>query len=197
MNAPTKTVYTVGEKVDYSGAKFHYDAEYEAGSKHMHGGKEHDLTDISDTIFREEYVLTPTVDCSETFVAVIDRSAVDTSKAGVYKVTAKLTNKDGSKIYSTASFEITVKAAQESYKLGDVNNDGLIDSVDASNILAEYARVSSNKPSNFSSAQFKAADVDGDNMVDSSDASRILAYYAYTSSGSGTKMSLAEFVGKK
>jgi len=65
------------------------------------------------------------------------------------------------------------------YKLGDVTEDNVIDSDDASYVLAEYARTATSKPSEFSDAQKKAADVTNDNIIDSDDASLILSYYAY------------------
>ncbi|EWM52511.1 dockerin type I domain-containing protein [Ruminococcus flavefaciens] len=68
------------------------------------------------------------------------------------------------------------------YSLGDVNNDKLIDSVDASAVLAEYASLSGNHGTTFIDArQLIAADVNRDNKADSVDASLILAYYAYIS----------------
>ena len=199
MNGPTKTVYTVGEKVDYSGAKFHYYVEYEAGQVSARGGNFRDFSEISDGIYTEEYILTPVIDVSETFVVTIDRSKVDTSKAGVYKVTAKITNKDGSKLYDSTDFEITVNAkTSDDYELGDVNNDKHIDSVDASMVLAEYARLSSNQNANFDSKQTKAADVNHDDHTDSNDASLILSYYAYSATlqDGEAKKSLSEFLGK-
>ena len=207
MNGPTKTVYTVGEKVDYSGAKFHYYVEYEAGQVSARGGNFRDFSEISDGIYTEEYILTPVIDVSETFVITIDRSKVDTSKAGVYKVTANITNKDGSKLYDSTDFEITVNAkTSDDYELGDVNHDEAvdinddkhIDSVDASMVLAEYARLSSNQNAKFDSKQTKAADVNHDDHTDSNDASLILSYYAYSATlqDGEAKKSLSEFLGK-
>ena len=199
MNGPTKTVYTVGEKVDYSGAKFHYYVEYEAGQVSARGGNFRDFSEISDGIYTEEYILTPVIDVSETFVITIDRSKVDTSNEGVYKVTSKITNMDGSRVYSRDSFEITVNAkTSDDYELGDVNNDKHIDSVDASMVLAEYARLSSNQNAKFDSKQTKAADVNHDDHTDSNDASLILSYYAYSATlqDGEAKKSLSEFLGK-
>ena len=62
--------------------------------------------------------------------------------------------------------------------LGDVNGDGMIDAVDASGVLAEYALLSSKGKGTFTEAQKKAADWNSDGMVDSVDASCILAKYA-------------------
>ncbi len=70
-----------------------------------------------------------------------------------------------------------------SYYFGDVNNDGSIDSTDASLILSEYALVATTGKSILSEEQKLAADVNFDNIVDASDASLILSYYSYTSTG--------------
>ena len=67
------------------------------------------------------------------------------------------------------------------YNLGDVDNNGIVDAVDASRVLSEYARVSSNMNSSFSETQRKAADSNKDGFIDAVDASKILAFYAYKS----------------
>ena len=64
-------------------------------------------------------------------------------------------------------------------KLGDVDLDGDVDSVDASMVLGEYARLSVNEPYSFSEKQFAAGDIDENGILDAVDASSILAYYAY------------------
>ena len=81
------------------------------------------------------------------------------------------------------------------YPKGDVNDDGYIDSVDASAILAEYAAVSSGNKSSFNELQKKSADVNEDGFIDAVDASTVLAYYAYISS-EGASGSLDEFMQK-
>lgn len=65
--------------------------------------------------------------------------------------------------------------------LGDVNNDGLIDTVDATAVLMEYARLSSDKDSEFETGQTVSADINDDGLVDTVDAAGILGYYAYIS----------------
>ena len=81
---------------------------------------------------------------------------------------------------------------------GDVNGDNMVDSSDASSILAEYARQSSsNVKGTFSAGQKDSADIDNDGKVDSFDASKVLAYYAYISTATDTPMSVEEFVKKK
>ena len=71
----------------------------------------------------------------------------------------------------------------DGWKMGDVNHNGLVDAVDASLILSEYAALSSGKMRKFSSEQIKAADIDGNGVTDAVDASKVLSFYAYLSSG--------------
>lgn len=78
-------------------------------------------------------------------------------------------------------------------KLGDVNGDGRIDSVDASNILASYAVFSTGQASP-TSTEVAASDVNNDGKIDSIDASKVLSFYAYNSS-SGT-LSFTEYLKK-
>lgn len=77
------------------------------------------------------------------------------------------------------------------YKFGDVNDDGYIDSRDASKILSIYA--GSYTPSE---KQRIAADINMDGCIDSRDASLLLQYYAYCSTRLGSRMndSLDEYL---
>ena len=78
--------------------------------------------------------------------------------------------------------------------LGDVNDDGFVDSGDASLILSEYALLSTGADSSFTDAQRSAADVNSDGIIDSSDASSILAYYAMASTATGEVPTMAEYM---
>lgn len=69
----------------------------------------------------------------------------------------------------------------EDYTLGDVNGDGLINSVDASAVLTEYAYSMTESGGKFNELQKKAGDVNKDDILNSVDASLILEYYAYVS----------------
>ncbi|WP_296569862.1 dockerin type I domain-containing protein [Ruminococcus sp.] len=80
------------------------------------------------------------------------------------------------------------------YKLGDVNNDGLINAVDASSVLEYYAIVSSARFSTFTAGQKLAADVNHDGFIDAVDASKILSYYAYLSTAKDDIMPLEEYI---
>lgn len=68
----------------------------------------------------------------------------------------------------------------ESY--GDTNNDGRVDSVDASLVLQEYAALSVGKPYTLRSSERARSQLSPDTNVDSIDASMILRMYAINSS---------------
>lgn len=64
---------------------------------------------------------------------------------------------------------------------GDINGDSLIDSIDASLVLADYSEVSIGHPSTLTESVKQSADINRDGMIDAVDASIILQYYAYIS----------------
>lgn len=78
--------------------------------------------------------------------------------------------------------------------LGEVNDDGVIDAIDASAILTEYALTSVGRDPSFTDGQQKAADVNLDGIVDATDASTVLTYYAYVSVNDN--MTLEEYLKK-
>lgn len=69
------------------------------------------------------------------------------------------------------------------FMLGDVDQDGVIDSADSSVILTDYSITQTNQPSQLTEEQKKAGDVDSDGVLDSTDSSSILSYYAYCHTG--------------
>lgn len=91
--------------------------------------------------------------------------------------------------YNFKSFDETPVPELE---FGDINSDGLIDSVDATAVRIEYAAISADKDSTMTDAQKKSSDVNGDGFTDSVDATIISMYYAKVSAG-GT-ITFAEFV---
>jgi len=77
---------------------------------------------------------------------------------------------------SLCSFDIVC------YKdLGDVNEDGNINSTDASKVLNTYANMAASQNASVSEKIMKLADVDMNGKLDSHDASLILKYYASAS----------------
>ncbi|MBQ8296368.1 MAG: DUF4430 domain-containing protein [Ruminococcus sp.] len=81
------------------------------------------------------------------------------------------------------------------YILGDVDNDGSINALDASMVLTAYANTATGKDSGLTAAQELAANVNNsDYAVNALDASEILSYYAYTATGG--QASLHEYLGR-
>ena len=80
------------------------------------------------------------------------------------------------------------------YSLGDVNNDGAINAVDASAVLTYYAMTSTNKKGDFDENQKLAADVDHNSSINAVDASCILSYYAYVSTTKDDPVSFEEYM---
>ena len=119
-----------------------------------------------------------------------------TSTTTTTKKTTTTTSTTTTTTSITSTTTSTTTQPEKKVKLGDINSDGLVDAVDASGVLAEYAKLSSkNGKGDFTADQRKAADVDKNDKVDSVDASKILAYYAYLSkSTTGAKMSIEDFV---
>ncbi|WP_295079401.1 transglutaminase domain-containing protein [Ruminococcus sp.] len=99
--------------------------------------------------------------------------------------------------YASEEFAAAYPIAKEAYKApeysqGDINGDKLINAVDASLILAEYARSSTGCFSSFSTSQSGYADVDSNGIIDAVDASIVLSYYTQISNGSD--ISLSDFI---
>ena len=88
---------------------------------------------------------------------------------------------------------VSAEGTSSVQKFGDVNGDGYIDSVDATAVLIEYAKLSTAGKGNFDDNQRKLADIDKNNLIDAVDASFILQYYAYASTGGN--LSLEEWLG--
>lgn len=79
------------------------------------------------------------------------------------------------------------KETAPTYEQGDLNDDGNIDSTDASVVLAEYALLQTGYVSSLTETQKESADVNKDGLIDASDASKILAYYSVLSTGGKPK----------
>ena len=71
-------------------------------------------------------------------------------------------------------------ATNNTYSVGDVDLNGMVDASDASLILSDYANVS---VGGVSALRKELADVNRDGMIDASDASDVLAVYAELSTG--------------
>ena len=102
------------------------------------------------------------------------------------------------KPFSAASDEAKTTEVQieETYELGDVNNDGYVNAVDASIVLSAYAKYQTGEEP-LTPLQFKAADVNEDGNVDSLDASKILSYYSYLATEDGETTDIKSFQNDK
>ncbi|MBR6968729.1 MAG: hypothetical protein IKH78_09365 [Ruminococcus sp.] len=111
------------------------------------------------------------------------------------KATTTTTAKKTTTTVTTTKAVTTTTQPAKLVSLGDINEDGYVDAVDASGVLAEYARLSSNEgKGGFTDAQKKLADVDKNGYIDAVDASSILAYYAYLSNSENQKKSIESFL---
>lgn len=86
---------------------------------------------------------------------------------------------------------IEPQKAENVQLFGDINNDGMINSIDASDILAYYAMLSTSGERAYE-LDFNIADVNYDGYINSVDASIILSYYAFISTKN--YMSLSEYL---
>lgn len=76
--------------------------------------------------------------------------------------------------------EVYGDPSHDLFPKGDVNYDRKVDSVDASMILALYAKISTGKTEP-TEKQLTEYDYNGDGSIDSADASKVLEYYAENS----------------
>ncbi len=77
----------------------------------------------------------------------------------------------------------TKTLASDSLTIGDVDNNGYVNALDAADILSEAVILGTGESGNFSVEQLVCADVNNDNFVDAMDASVILAYSSYAGAG--------------
>ena len=97
---------------------------------------------------------------------------------------------------TVTTMTVTTTTAAPPIPYGDANGDGRIDAVDASVILAHYARISTGNRALLSREQQFAADVNHDGIIDAVDASCILSYYAYLSTHTET-LSIDAFIDRR
>lgn len=64
------------------------------------------------------------------------------------------------------------------YLSGDVNNNGFVDAIDASDILEEYSKASTGFPLMFTKKKKIMGDMNHDGIIDAADASAVLSLYA-------------------
>ena len=117
-------------------------------------------------------------------------TTTSTTKAPA-KTTTTAKNTTTTAVTSKAPVTTTTVPVQTSKALGDFTGDGKIDAVDASNILAKYASISTGGTVPTEQDQ-AVCDVNGDKKIDAVDASKVLAFYAYLSGGGD--MSFTDYI---
>ena len=80
------------------------------------------------------------------------------------------------------------------HTIGDIDNSGAINAIDASMVLDYYSKVSIGQSTSFNDTQKSAADVDKNGSINAVDASIILSYYVYTSTAKGDVMTFENFI---
>ncbi len=130
--------------------------------------------------------------------AIVDESGkITVQRMGTVNI--KITLKSDPSISYTLTFTNNINNVEtpqtehhtvvvDPYSLGDVNGDGLVDSSDASAVLAYYAKIATGVDDYFTAKQKSAADVNTDNTIDSADASSILSYYSFIATGGNITM---------
>lgn len=94
----------------------------------------------------------------------------------LYKYGADIASKE---FFPSGDHAPSLRINMSDRMLGDVNNDGVVDAVDATRTLRAYTLIMSNMDSGFTPAETAAADVDGDGAITGIDATLILKYYTY------------------
>lgn len=68
----------------------------------------------------------------------------------------------------------------------DINDDGVVNAIDASMIMAAVANIKAGEPSGLTAEQEDLADCNRDGFIDDTDSALLLEYYAKTASGTYT-----------
>lgn len=135
------------------------------------------LNDLKLVIGEDEKSETTTT----TTTAITTTTTVTSTTTTAIETTTTTTAERATTTTTTTETPTTTTTTDTNISYGDVNGDNLVDARDASNILAEYAALSTNKDSIFNDEQTAAADLDKNDIVDARDASNTLAFYAYSS----------------
>ncbi len=111
------------------------------------------------------------------------------AEAGTYYVLVE----NDSYYYWTTQYTLTANFEEDTYVIGDVNEDTKVDASDAASLLIAAAKIGSGGESGLTETQEASADVNADTAIDATDASSILRYAAATGSGD-TEAKLEDFV---
>ena len=113
---------------------------------------------------------------------VVTTTTTSTSTTSTTIPTTTSTSTSSTTIPTTTSTSISSTTSTTAW--GDIDNNGVVNSVDASLALTEYASTSTGRASSLSALQKLIADVNNDTIINSIDASLIITFYAKSSSNS-------------
>lgn len=163
-------------KIEFTGTIYGYEGSTAQAYAEKYGYKFEALKDEPETTTTTSSTTTTT-----TSTAKPKTTTTYTTKAPA-KTTTTVKNTTTTAVTSKAPVTTTTVPVQTSKALGDFTGDGKIDAVDASNILAKYASISTGGTVPTEQDQ-AVCDVNGDKKIDAVDASKVLAFYAYLSGG--------------
>ncbi len=171
---------------------------YPSKNEYFHNTGNINLDGLSVTI--TDYIQTPEKDAHGAFIVKEEVTNIE-SKCTTIPANLDEAFADGKTSASVDVYPINSDKPIISYDItylenfGDVNDDKISDSSDASLILAYYSEISTGQDGNFTDKQKTRADIDRNNIIDSADASLILAYYSELST-SPDKITWDDFLSK-
>ncbi|MBD5158657.1 MAG: hypothetical protein HDT23_00155 [Ruminococcus sp.] len=168
-NTPDKSEYYNGEQPDLTGLEISYYFNSGQNGNYIYNN-------VSPMDYPDDFI--------------VDTSDFNSYQAGTYEIKISCTDNLSKKYWYAypVSFKVNVTEKTETTASGDINNDGFIDSVDASLVLSEYALLSTeNGTGEFTPEQSTVADLNKDGEVNASDATLILMYYSYLSTDNETE----------
>ncbi|MCR4639790.1 MAG: hypothetical protein K5677_11290 [Ruminococcus sp.] len=156
-------------------------------------------TTTTTTTVKPTKTTTTTVTTTQKPTTTTTTSTTTTTKKPTTTTTTTKATTTTKKITTTSTTTTTAPVTTtaqpvKTIALGDVDNNKAINAVDASYVLEDYARTSTNQSSKFSEDQKNAADVDKNGKINAVDASYILSYYAYTAVTSKDIKSFEEYL---
>ncbi len=157
---PSKTLYSFDDSaVDSSGMKVTITISTQTQNFDSNGNR---IMDVQQTDISSTCTLVPN-NAKEAF------KNSDTAEIKIYPISSSV---------AVGSYNISLDILR-----GDINDDGAIDSSDASAVIHHYASYSIGIDDGFTEFQIRKADFNNDGVVNASDSSEILRYYAEKSSG--------------
>ncbi len=176
---PTKTIYNVGEELDLGGGKISIFADVTfTDGENVHGER------IDADMSRKNHIQVkhPTGSYIVPFVIKADTSAVDMSVPGEYPVIVKILDATENIVYTSETFNITVKEAATTTTTTPTTTTSTAATTTPPTTTTSTAATTTTPPTT-TEPTYTLGDVNEDDKVDSVDASLVLAEYALIQTG--------------